>query len=111
MSMQTRLPPSLTKKPSEGKLMRREAEELAQGRARTHMVAVNPPLGSQFVAARLQSLTKCPRCADEADELYKKAQASAAPSAPASAGGKPLRGPGDGLIAFGATMHRYTLPG
>src|SRR5439155_15908601 len=46
------------------------------------------------------------------DELYKKGQASAAPSAPASAGGKPLRvgGPGDGLIAFGATMDRCALP-
>jgi hypothetical protein len=46
------------------------------------------------------------------DELYKKGQALAAPSAPASAGGKPLRvwGPGDGLIAFGATMHRCALP-
>jgi len=46
------------------------------------------------------------------DELYKKGQASAASSAPASAGGKPLRvgGPGDGLIAFGATMYRCALP-
>jgi hypothetical protein len=74
---------------------------------RAHMVAVNLTLGSPFVAARLQSLTKCPRCPDEADELYKKAQVSAAPSAPASAGGKPLRGrgPGDGLIALGVTKY------
>src|SRR5437667_6925028 len=46
------------------------------------------------------------------DELYKKGQASAAPSAPASAGGSHcgVGGPGDGLIAFGATMYRCALP-
>jgi len=46
------------------------------------------------------------------DESYKRGNDSAAPSAPASAGGSHAgRGPGEGpnLIALGATIHRCAL--
>jgi hypothetical protein len=70
-------------------------------------------LASQIVAARLQSSTKCPRVHRRGLTNFTKRGRLPLPRARPHQLGEShcgVGGPGDGLIAFGATMYRCPLP-